>query len=82
MFEKPVRLNNCRVLDPCRDDVIALVAKSKIRALDGEIVGLAATTGENDFIIVTTKQSCDLTACCLKRGLCLNRSPMPLDGLP
>jgi len=75
-FEKPARFDDRRVLDPSGDDVIALVAKSKIRALESEIVGLTATAGENDLIVVATEQSCDLAACYIKRSLCFSRSLM------
>src|SRR5215469_16163539 len=52
-FEKATRFNDRRVLDLGGDDVIALVAQCEERALEGEIIGLAAAAGKNDLIVVT-----------------------------
>ena len=70
------------MLDPGGDNVITLVAWREERALEGEIVGLAAAAGKNDLIVVTAEQCCDLAASGFDGSLCLDRGPMPLDGLP
>src|SRR5262245_34654969 len=54
-FEKTARLNNCRMLDPRGDDVIALVAKREECALKRKIICFAAAAGENDLIVVAAK---------------------------
>src|SRR5262249_13642274 len=64
-------------LDRGGDDVIAFIAQSVEHALKGEIIGLAAAARENNLIVVTAKQCCDLAARDLQGSLCLDRSPMP-----
>jgi hypothetical protein len=64
------------VLDPRGDDVVAFVAKRKEYAFQGQIIGFAAATGENNLFALTAEQSCNLTAGCLKRRLCRRRRPM------
>ena len=64
------RFDNRRVLDPGRDDVIALVAEREENALERKVVGLAAAAGEDDLVAVAPKQGRHLAACRLDSGLC------------
>jgi hypothetical protein len=75
-FEKPARFDDRRVLDPRGDDVVALVAKRKEYAFQGQIIGFAPATCENNLIVPTAEQGCDLTTGCFKRRLCRGRRPM------
>ena len=70
------------MLDLTGDDVIAFVAQREERALEGQVVGLAAAARKNDLIVVTAQQCCDLGTSGFDGSLCLDRGPMPLDGLP
>src|SRR5262249_15010750 len=55
-LEKVARCDDCRMLDPGGDDVIALVAQSEEHALKREIISFAAAACENDFIGVAAEQ--------------------------
>ena len=76
-FEKPARLDDRRMLDPRGDDVIALVAKGEEHALEGKVVGLAATARENDLVVLAAEQRRHLAARRLEGSLCRSRRPMP-----
>ena len=76
-FEKPAGLDDCRMLDAGRDDVIALVAQGKEDALERKIVGLAAAAGEDNLFAVAAEHDGDLAARRLEGGLGFGRSPMP-----
>ena len=80
-FEKPAGFDDRRMLDRRGDDVIALVAKREERALEGEVVGLAAAAGEDDLVAVAAEQCRHLAACLRGRPSPACR-PVPLDGLP
>src|SRR5262245_60029586 len=75
-FEKTARLNNCRMLDPRGDDVIALVAKREECALKRKIICFAAAAGENDLIVVAAEQRRHWAARCLEGGFCPCGRPM------
>jgi hypothetical protein len=64
------------VLDLRGDDVVALVAKRKEYAFQGQVICFAAATCENNLIAPTAEQGCDLIAGCFKRRLCRGRRPM------
>ena len=76
-FEKPARFNDRWMLDLRGDDMIALVAKCEEYALEGEVVGLAATARENNLIVVAAEQSRYLAPRRLKGSPCRRRGPVP-----
>ena len=75
-FKKPAWCGNRRVFDPRGDDVIATVAPCKVCTFERQIIGLASSACEDNFIIFTTKQGRNLTARSFKGGLGRCGGPM------
>ena len=64
------------MLDRGGDDMIALVAKREEYAFESEVVGFAATAGENDLFVLAVKQCGHLAARLVEGGFCFDRGPM------
>src|SRR5262245_22589824 len=64
------------MLHRARDDMVALVLQRPGYALEGQVVGLAASTGEDDLVAFGAKQRSDLAARLLQCGACTRSSPM------
>ena len=81
-FEKPARLDDRGVLDAGGNDVIALAAQGEKYAFEGQVIGLTAAARKNNLIVVAAEKCCDLAASSFDGGLCADRGPCWLDGLP
>jgi len=62
VLKESARLDNRRVLDLGRDDVVTLVAVSKKHALKSKVICLAAAARKNNLVILATEERCYLTA--------------------
>ena len=76
-LEKPARFDDRRMLDPGRDDVLPFWPEREKRALEGEVVRLAAAAGENHLVAPAAEQRRHLAARRLDGALRLDRGPMP-----
>src|SRR5262245_32190688 len=74
--QEPARFDNCRMLDGAGDDVITLRLQRTGHALECEIVGLAATAGEDDFVVFGPEQRGHLAARMFKGSLRVLGGPM------
>src|ERR1043166_8665428 len=74
--KKTARRHDRRMFDRRRDDVITLVAEGEKNAFEPEIVGLASTARENDFVAVGSQEGGHLRAGILQSGFGWSRGPV------
>ena len=55
LLEEPAGFDDRRMLDGAGDDVVALVLQRPGHALEGQVVGLAASAGEDDLVALGSR---------------------------
>src|SRR5215831_917202 len=76
LLQEPAWPKDCRMLDRASDDVVTFTFQSPSHPLEGEVVGLAAATGEDDFMVLGAEQRRYLAARLFERGLGAFGRPM------